>query len=133
MDNKQILPKKILKFTDEAEDDFALNELNIREKALSCSTLKVKWLRKLFTEQSILKKVEQLVDAKKLHFVTTGDPNVPQFQREIDVNNREDIQLLQTKIKEQREVIRFVEGVLKIAATFNFDLKNSIDYIKLSE
>lgn len=133
MDIDKLLPKKIIRFTEEAEQDFQLNELNIREKTLECSMMKIKWLKKLFTEQSILKKLEELLESKRNYAIENGDVNLPKFQKALDVNKREDIVKLEENIKDQKEVIRFVDGVLRIANGFNFDLKNSIDYIKLSE
>jgi hypothetical protein len=133
MDQRDILSKKIQRLSDEAIKDFELNELNISEKSMICPTLKIKWLHKLFTEQALLKKAEELVESKKIYAIKNGDSNLPQFQREMDYESREDTLIMKSKIVEQREVIRFIEGVIKVAATFNFDLKNSIDYIKLSE
>ena len=133
MDKQQLLPKKIIEFSKEAQEDFALDELNIREKTLECATLKVKWLHKLFTEQAILRTAEERIEIRRQHIVDGGNANVPVFQRELDASRRDDIVESYAKIADQREVIRFVEGVLKIASGFNFELKSAIDYIKLSE
>ena len=65
MELEKLLPKKIIRFTEEAEQDFQLTELNIREKTLECSTNKIKWLKKLFTEQSIQKKLEELLESNR--------------------------------------------------------------------
>lgn len=129
-----LLPDRVLELQKELIDDLELNSFILHDKSMRCPGIKAKWLQILIEEQTFLKKledsVEKLVDK---YVVEHGKMGIPKFKSEIEARKSDDIKKLQIAIKKQKEVTRYMEQVYKIVSSFNFEIKNAIDLIKMEQ
>lgn len=129
-----LLDDRISALNSEAVEDFQLDDYTLKEKSLASPNIKIKWTRILAEEQKLLKTIERARDDYKRKLYTEKfDIEVPQFKKDIAVDGDEGILKYKEALEAQKDVIRFVEGILKIALGFGFDLKNAIDIVKLEQ
>ena len=142
---QNILSKRLEEYMLEASNDLRLDELTIKDKALSRSALGAKWCRYSFEEQKYKKLILDSFDKlkeeikKKLYekrnlAIENADPNV---QRLINI----DAEKLVVKTKEykkykeeldnQEDILRLIEETQRIIGQFGFDIKNAIEILKL--
>ncbi len=128
---------KLEKLYSESVEDFKVSQMNLRDKALTCSTIKSKWCYKMVIEEQLLRKMETYLDKAKLAFAT--DPNNikkygSDFKAKMAAESNEKILSIKQKIQEQKDCLRFMQLILdKTVGSFGFDIKNSIDVIKIEE
>lgn len=134
MNREDLLDERMKKLNADALEDFQLDDYTLKEKSLASPNIKIKWTRILAEEQKLLKVLESKMDEYKKQIMDTKfDVNVAQFKKEIAIDGDEGIVKFKKAIENQKDVIRFVEGILKIAQGFGFDLKNAIDIVKLEQ
>jgi hypothetical protein len=134
MNREDLLDERMKKLNSEAQEDFQLDDYTLKEKSLASPNIKIKWTRILMEEQRLLKVMEEKRDEYKRSILDTKfDVNVAQFKKEIAIDGDEGMVKFKAAIENQKDVIRFVEGILKIAQGFGFDLKNAIDIVKLEQ
>lgn len=129
-----LLDNRMQKLNSEAELDFKLDDYSLKEKALASPNIKIKWTRILAEEQKLLKVIEQkLEEYRKSVLSSSFDINLAQFKKDIALEADEGVIKIKAAIDNQKDMIRFVEGVLKIAHSFGYDIKNCIDLLKLEQ
>lgn len=134
MNRDDLLDDRMKKLNAEALEDFQLDDYTLKEKSLASPNIKIKWTRILAEEQKLLKVLDSKMDEYKKKLLDTKfDVNVAQFKKEIAIDGDEGIVKFKKAIENQKDVIRFVEGILKIAQGFGYDLKNAIDIVKLEQ
>jgi len=134
MDRKDLLDDRMHSLNAEAESDFHLDDYGLKETTLKAPNIKIKWNRILAEEQKLLKLLEkkssdyrcQLMDSK-------FDINVAQFKKELEIEKDDGILKFKVAIENQKDVIRFVEGIVRISQGFGYDIKNVIDIIRLEQ
>lgn len=127
-----LLCDRIKEFNKILEEDLKLTDINIKEQSLKTPAIKARWLQYSFEEHAYLKKLEKAKDLLfEQYYQKFGKPGVPKYVTEKEVENQKEIIAMDQAIKEQKEILRYLEGVLNIMKGYGFDIKNSIDIIKL--
>ena len=127
-----ILDSRIIELNEALTKDLELTDLSIKSKSLETPAIKAKWLQIFFEENAYIKKLEGAKDALFDQYVKEhGTPDVPKYVTEKEIEKSSDLKKLESAIKEQKNVIRYVEGVLDIMRGFGWDIKNSISLIQL--
>ena len=141
---KDILPERLEKFMKEFEDDMKVTEINIHDKTLLKPSIAAKWARYAFEEdrykKQILEKIEELKKAlqdalfeKKKAMLMNQTATTAILNIEVDkqLKKTSKYQEIKQQLDEQEELIRFIAEARQIISQFGFDLKNSIDVLKL--
>ena len=141
---KDILPEKLENYMKEFEEDMKLNEDNIHDKSMQRSAIAAKWARYCFEEERFKKKmtesVEQLKEAicqklyekKKDSIVNLKTTDIA-IKLEAEKHLKKSSQYLKIKdeLDNQDDIIRFIMEAKQIISGFGFDIKNSIEVLKL--
>ena len=127
MDKKSRLEE----YQKELEKDVELNIQNIKDKGLMISSIRAKWIRYFYKEKEFLDKLKY---AKNTHSRKLANNINKQAKSKFPtLNINEDPQLLKinSAIKQTEYCIDFIDKAFNIFETFNFQIKNVIDLIKL--
>lgn len=119
----------------EFAEDVKLTNVNLREKALMCSSIWAKWLQYLYKEKENLSRIaetRQKVLKKKMADVKFGDSVLRMKSEDKISENDETIQKLKVLEKRTQTNIDWLERALNILQNFGFSIKNSIDAFKLN-
>lgn len=123
------------KYVQELEDDVRLDELNLKEAALTLPGKKAKWVSRLMLEKTELinlhKKKDKLVTAV-IEEVKKESPVKLTYPSLKDAAERHTVIIeLNQEIKEKESVVEFLERVDKTIHSIGFDIKNLIELIKM--
>ena len=130
--NYERLNTKMRKMYEDAQIDMDLNEMNIREKTLSAIALRAKWACIRFAEENLLQKLkEKREESIEQYSAKYGQMNVPKFATDSEALKSDEIQKIDKSITIQEEVVKFAHELCKIFQGFGFDIKNSVDILKL--
>lgn len=141
---KDILPERLEKFIEEFEEDMKVTEVNIHDKTLLKPSIAAKWARYNFEEERYKKKLlasiedlkkkisDQLFEKKKNSIMNqTASSAMLNIEADKLLKKTSQYQEIKAQIDEQDELIRFIVEARQIVSQFGFDLKNSIDVLKL--
>ena len=141
---KDILPIRLEKFMQEFEEDMKVTEVNIHDKTLLKPAIAAKWARYQYEEERYKKKIteslddlkKQIQDAlfeKKKNLIMNQTATTAMINIEVDkqLKKTSKYQEIKQQIDDQEELIRFITEARQIISQFGFDLKNSIDVLKL--
>ena len=131
--NTDLLNPRIVEMAKEVEADFKLNQMNLTEQSMCCSSLKTKWIMIYHEETKMAKKLDEAEKKAREDYVTKfGQPNVPKFKTEKEAETQELIIKIKKAKDDQTELVRFLDDILRnIVGGFGFDIKNSLDAVKL--
>jgi hypothetical protein len=130
--NTDILPERVKEFASEFNDDLKLNDMNLKEKTLLCSTIKCKWSQINYEECHLLKKMESTKSTLIETYVSQfGKPGIPKFRTEQEAKLDDKISRLDRAIEEQKDITRFLDSVMKIVLGFGYDIKSAVDMTKM--
>lgn len=122
---------------DQLMEDVKLEEINLHDRTLRSPAIKTKWLRIMFEERRLVKKLSEHRQKLISDYVRThGRPDVPKniekIQLEAEAKRSDNIIRVDNAIENQKEVVDFVEQAVKIVlSSFSYDIKNSIDIVKI--
>jgi hypothetical protein len=134
MEREDLLDERMKALNAEAEEDFHLDDYSLKETTLKAPNIKIKWTRILSEEQKLLKLLEtKAADYKRGLLETKFDINLAQYQKELEIDKDTGILKFKVAIDNQKDIIRFVEGIVRIAQGFGFDIKNVVDIIRLEQ
>jgi len=123
---------KIEVYNKELIEDIKLSEMNIKQKSLETPALKAKWLRKFFAEQWHEKKLARAKEILTEEYIKNhGKMGVAKFRVQGEAEQSTEILAIDRELIQQRELLRYLDSVLKIMSSFGFDTKNVIDIMKL--
>ena len=130
--SNQILTNYIKEFN----GDVKLNEFNLKQKSLTCSSIWGKWISYLFLEKDNLQRIsnaKQKMIKKKLDVNRSSmQDSILKMKAEDKVlQNDEDISKLNILQHNTQECIDYIERALNVLSNFGFSIKNSIDVLKL--
>ena len=141
---KDILPERLEKFMEEFEEDVKVTEMNIHDKTLLKPSIAAKWARYNYEEERYKKKMldeldelkQKLQEAlfeKRKNSIMNQTATSALLNIEVDKQLKKTSKYLEIKqqLDEQDELIRFITEARQIISQFGFDLKNSIDVLKL--
>lgn len=141
---ENILPDKLEAYIKEFEEDMILREDNLIEKSLSRSAIAAKWARYSYEEErykkQILEQIDKLKNAlyQKLYEKKKNDilsQRATEMSIKIEVESLLKKSSQYEKIKDdlshQDDIIRFIAEAKQIISSFGFDIKNSIEVLKI--
>lgn len=126
------LPKRVLDLAAEVKEDLALSELNLSQKGLACAGIKCKWQQIYCEERSYLNSmIDEESKLTEEYIKVHGKENVPRRASDKEAISNIKIAELRKKIKEQRTVVDYMDGIVNITRGLNYEIKNSIEIMKL--
>jgi hypothetical protein len=125
----------ITKYQEELGKDVEINELNMKDAALSSTTVKHKWVGRLIRHKSELKKLEKARD-KAVSIVyerlkESGDVSLSNVMLKRQAEQNETVVKIDEQIEDVKLLVEYLEKVEKIVTSVTWDLKNIIDLVKL--
>ena len=143
---KDILSERLQNYMKEFAADVTLNETNIHDKTLQRSALAAKWCRYEYEEKRYKDKISESLDdlrtkiqqklfEQKNAAVTNQTANETMIKVKTEQILKTAPQYLKIKdeLESQDEIIRFIGEAKQIISQFGFDIKNSIDILKLEQ
>jgi len=116
MNREELLDERMKTLNDEAQEDFHLDDYGLKETTLKAPNIKIKWNRILNEEQKLLKVIENKRDDYKRQLLDTKfDINCAQFKKELELESDAGVIKFKKAIGNQKDVIRFVEGIVRIS------------------
>ena len=124
---------KLERLYSEAVEDFKLDQMNLREKALTCATIKSKWCYKAVQEDRLLQKMEAALKNTINQFaVDNAGKYKGDYKPRLAAESDPEIKKIKKAIEHQKDCNRFIQLVLeKNIGSFGFDIKNAVDMIKI--
>lgn len=122
-------------YVKELQEDVKLNEYNLREKSLMCSSIWAKWTSYLFLEKENLQRIaetKQKIIKKKMAQNKMQDTVLRMKSEDKLSENDENVKRLNVLSKQTQDNIDFIERSLNILANFGFSIKNSVEVLKLN-
>lgn len=124
--------EKVQRLHEELLSDIKLNELNISDKTKECPALKAKWLMVHLRERKSLRSLEESVGAFTEEYVKNfGKEGVPKIKTRMEAESSEGIKRIRKAMEDQKEVVEYMDGVMKIMYSFGFEIKNVISLLQL--
>ena len=130
----------IAKLGKELMEDMQVNLMNVRDKSMTVSSIRAKWVMKYFKEKEIVRKLK---DAKStllqkgvegLQTTDTQFRNMSKIRLEEKISKESDkIKKVNEMLSKQNEVVQFMEYALNVVSDFNFTVKHALDAIKLEQ
>lgn len=114
--------------------DVKLTEFNLREKSLLCSSIWAKWISYLFLEKDNLQRIldaKQKILKNKTIVSKTQDSILRMKSEEKLSENDDNIKKLNVLFKNTQDCIDYIERALNVLNSFGFNIKNSIEALKL--
>ncbi len=118
----------------ELNDDMKVTKMNIREKSLMVSSLRVKWLNYYFKEKENLQRIKKAKDKiikSKLGNNSLSNSVLKMKSEDVLSGNDEQVKKLNEMSERVKTNIEFLERAMNILNDFGFSIKNSIDILKL--
>lgn len=121
------------KYILELRDDLTLTQMNLKEKSLTVSAIRTKWLNYYYLEKSNLKRIKAKKDEIIKSKLGAGVGKSVLQMKNVDKISQEDETL--RKLDAMNEIVKtnidFLEHAMNILNDFPFTIKNSIDLLKL--
>jgi len=122
-------------YINELEEDVRLDELNLKDAALTLPGKKAKWVSRLMIEKNSLLELSKKKDktvATVIEEIKKESPIKLTYPSLKDAAERHSkIIELSQEIKEKEGVVEFLERVDKTIHSIGFDIKNLIELIKM--
>ena len=132
-DAEKVLDKRLLKYSEAAEDALRLDDMNLQEKSLVSSSLHHGFVNALFAEKRNLKKLKELKEQKEIEYVEKyGAPDIPRYRITDEMSKSDDILKLDKAIEKQKEIISYLEEICNIMKGFGYSVKHAVEMAKLS-
>lgn len=125
--------KELTKYINELNSDVELSVSNIREKSLTCSSIRSKWLSYLYLEKENLERIslaKQKIIKQKSSQIANVDSVLRLKREEAIVKDDENIKKLNKLQELTKTNIEYIEQALDILANFSFQIKNTIEVLK---
>ena len=117
----------------ELRDDLTLTQMNLKEKSLTVSAIRTKWLNYYFLEKNNLKRIKSKKDEIIKSKLGSGIHKSILPMKNTDKISQEDetVRKLDVMADIVKNNIDFLERAMNILNDFPFTIKNSIDLLKL--
>lgn len=120
------------KYMDELNDDVKLTITNVREKSLTVSTIRAKWLGYLFKERENLSRInEYRTDLLKKKTETSSVSALRLKSEDAISASDEKIVKLNALKKITESNLDFIERALSILNDFSWQIRNLVEVLKL--
>lgn len=126
--------KELAKYIEELDDDVKLSLANLREKSLTCSSIRAKWLSYYYKEKenfARIKSTKAKVLKQKMEGNKATDSVLRLKSEEAIAKNDETMQKLNKLSEVTQTNIEYIERAMDILSNFGFTIKNAIETLKL--
>lgn len=121
-------------YTKELNEDMKITKMNIHEKSLMVSSLRVKWLNYYFKEKENFQRIKKAKDTILKSKIGNNNNSILKMKSEdIISENDERIKKLNILYERVKTNIDFLERAMNILNDFGFQIKNCIDLYKLEK
>jgi hypothetical protein len=123
------------KYQDELKKDVNVDELNMKESALTIATIKHKWAGRLMRHKVDLNRTEKAREKAVSAIVEqmSKDPSIqlsgPALRKKAESHER--IKEVDQAIENMKLIIEYLEKIEKIVGSMTWDIKNIIDIVKI--
>lgn len=128
--------KDLTRYIAELAEDVKLDTYNLREKALTSSSIWAKWLSYLYHEKERVNKIaeakQKLIKTKSTEAKNISDSVLRLKTEEKLLENNETLQKLNKLAKITNDNIDYIERALTILSNFGFSIKNVTEIVKLN-
>jgi hypothetical protein len=134
--NTECLNERLKEIMTELNIDLHVEENNIHDKSMRSAGIKQKWINIKFEEERVLKKLETQ-KKKLLSKIKEQIDNGTEPKHIIELKANKEIEInpinnkIEVAIKNQKEIIRFIDLSLKNILGFGYDIKNCLDLLKM--
>jgi hypothetical protein len=122
-------------YIEELTEDTKIDEMSLKEKALFLPGIKAKWVARIITHKNNLNKLEKRKPKLLEAFINKIKEEAPlRLHSSIAKDKAEampEIQEINLKITEEKNIIEFLEKVEKIFSSMSFDISNIVKIIQL--
>lgn len=123
------------RYQDELKKDVSVDELNLKDSALTIASIKHKWAGRLMRHKIDLNKIEKqrekaisiLID--KIKEDPSIDLSVPLMRKKAE--NNETVKIIDQKIDNLKIIIEYLEKIEKIVGSMTWDIKNILEVVKI--
>jgi hypothetical protein len=123
------------KYIHELEEDVKLDELNLKDAALTLPAKKAKWVSRLMIEKSSFLELQKKKDKLIIEVIETIKKDSPvklTYPSMKDAAERHALVVdINQELKEKGSVVEFLEKVEKTIHSIGFDIKNLIELLKM--
>ncbi len=122
------------KYQEELKKDVNIDELNMKESALTIATIKHKWAGRLMRHKMDLSRTERARDKAIANIINQLQKDslvslsIPALRKQAE--SHEIIQNTDQTIDNLKLIIEYLEKVEKIVTSLTWDMKNIIDIVK---
>lgn len=121
-------------YTKELNEDMKITKMNIHEKSLMVSSLRVKWLNYYFKEKENFQRIKKAKDTILKSKIGNNNNSILKMKSEdIISENDKRIKKLNILYERVKTNIDFLERAMNILNDFGFQIKNCIDLYKLEK
>ena len=130
--DRNVLPKLILKYNVDVEEDLNINQMNIKEMSMQAPGLKTKWLMIFINERALLNALNSRKDDLIQSYISANmGPGKAYPVLKVKAEETDQVKEYNKKIAKQQDIVDYLEGVKDIFQKLDFTIKNTIDVIKL--
>ena len=119
----------------ELKEDTSVNELVLKEKSLMLPGLKAKWVSRLITHKNTLSDLEKKKKRLLKSIIPKVRESLPVKLNESVIRDSaestKEVNDINEKIEEQKNIIDFLERTEKIMSSFSFDISNIVKVVQL--
>lgn len=125
------------KYVNEVTRDTQYDRVNIEEVQLKLPATKAKWVSRLFNHKQELKDINDefadIVNNVSLKIKADAPVQMSDFAVSKVAEKSDTVQNIRKHIKRLENTIEYLESVVKLMNGMTYDIKNSIDLIKLEQ
>lgn len=119
----------------ELKEDTTVNELILKEKSLMLPGLKAKWVSRLITHKNTLSDLEKKKKKLLKSIIPKVRESLPVKLNESIIRDSaestKEVNEINEKIEEEKNIIDFLERTEKIMSSFSFDISNIVKVVQL--
>lgn len=124
-------------YVSEFNNDIDVNLTNIREKSMLVSSIRSKWLMYFFKEKENLDKIKtkkhEILEKRLTDVIPNQTDSILKIRNEEKLANDKTIKVLTKLENNTKACLDYIEYAMNILNDFNFQIKNSIDILKLEK
>lgn len=125
----------IREYARELADDMKMDPVSLREKSMTASAIRVKWLNYLYQERDNLKRAMEMKEARKSAKHGVEQKTFSMLPKKNDdelVKTDEVLRKLLAKIEQIKETVNYLEYAMNHSIShIGYDIKNAIEMQKL--
>jgi SOS response regulatory protein OraA/RecX len=134
LESWQYLSPKMLKIQDSIYDSLSLDDLTLTDKAMVASKMVGNWIGTYYGEKRLLDKLKEkreTIIEEQVAKMLAKDKRKPVYKLSDEAEKSAPVRKLDKAIKEQEEVLKFLQEHLYNLKQFGFSIKSATELAKL--